>query len=89
MHPTLLRTTVLVTAVIAMFAVGCAKKGAVPVTPPPAGNTTTTPINPNSGNTGGTTTNPTTPGGTQGTATVADLKTIFFALDSYSIDGSA
>ena len=89
MHPTLLRTTVLVTAVLAMFAVGCAKKGAAPVTPPPSGNTTTTPTNPSTGNNGGTTTTPTTPGNTQGTATVTDLKTIYFALDSYSIDGPA
>ncbi|MBI5171181.1 MAG: peptidoglycan-associated lipoprotein Pal [Candidatus Eisenbacteria bacterium] len=89
MHPTLLRTTVLVTAVLAMFAVGCAKKGATPPTPPPAGNTTTAPTNPNPGNTGGTTTNPTTPGSQQGTATVTDLRTIYFAVDSYSIDGTA
>ena len=94
MHPTLrttfVRTALVAAAALALVASGCSKKGATPPTPPPASTGDSgTPANPNAGNTGGQT-NPGNTGGQSGpVATAASLKVVYFALDSYAIDGMA
>ena len=88
MSPVLFRNVLLAAVVMALFAVGCAKKGPAPVAAPPA--TPTSPANPANPNTPGTPapTNP-SPGGTTSNAKATDLKIIYFELDSYAIAGSA
>ncbi|MFN8589211.1 MAG: peptidoglycan-associated lipoprotein Pal [Candidatus Eisenbacteria bacterium] len=95
MHPTLLRKSLVrvalvAAAALALVASGCAKKGAAPPTPPPA-NTggTTTPSNPNTGGDTGSQTNPGNTGQTGTAVTAASLRVVYFALDSYAIDGPA
>ncbi|MCC6650737.1 MAG: peptidoglycan-associated lipoprotein Pal [Candidatus Eisenbacteria bacterium] len=87
MSPTLLRTTVIAAALMALFAVGCAKKGVTPPAAPPAAPTSpTTPGTP--GTTDPGTTTPGT-GGTTSTAKASDLRIVYFDLDSYAIVGAA
>lgn len=85
MNPTFLRKALTLVAAVALLGTGCAKKGVTPPAAPPTSpptSTTPTPV-PNP-----ITPPVATPGGTS-TATVADLKTIYFALDSYLLDDAA
>jgi peptidoglycan-associated lipoprotein len=72
-------------AVAAMMLAGCAKKAPAPPPAPPA-STQQTPV-PTPQTT--PTTETTTPATTSTNATVGDLKTVFFALDSYMLDDAA
>ncbi len=72
-------------AVTALALVGCAKKAPAPVPAPPA--PTTAPTTPTPTPTPAPTPTPTTP--TTPAATVADLRIVYFALDSYSLDDAA
>lgn len=89
MNPTYLRSTLVLTAILALLATGCAKKSPAPPPAPPAptsGETSPKPSN----DSGTPTPGNTNPGGTTtGTGTVGDLKTIYFALDSYMLDDAA
>ena len=67
----------------ALMMTGCAKKAPAPVPAPPAPTTQQTPVP-----------TPTPPAPVEtpapaGTVTVGDLKTVYFALDSYSLDDAA
>lgn len=85
MSPTTIRNLTLAFAAAALLAAGCAKKS-TPVqspAPPPA----TQPSTPTPTPTPAPSTTPSTPGAP--TASIADLGTVYFALDSYALDDAA
>ena len=84
MRSNLKAAVVLSTAMLALTAVGCAKKAPAP---PPAPPTEQTPV-PAPVSTPTTTGTTPTPASTP-TVTVSDLKTVYFPLDSYSLDDAS
>jgi peptidoglycan-associated lipoprotein len=83
MRSNLKLAVVLLTALLALAAVGCAKKAPAPPPAPPTQQTATpTPVP--------TPTPPPAPTPTPAPAvTVSDLKTVYFPLDSYSLDDAS
>jgi peptidoglycan-associated lipoprotein len=82
------RTLLSALAALAILAAGCAKKAPAPPPAPPAPSTTPTPSQPppTPPSTPAPTPTPPAPGLE---ATLAELRTVYFALDSYTLDDGA